>query len=80
MEPAIFLIEVKGFLSPSATDNMGLSISVNETDGRIVTTLSGEVADQAALMGILNYLDDWGFTVLTVEYQSSFKETIVDEK
>ena len=71
MKPAIFLIKVQGYLSPRVTDNMGLSVFVNETDGQIVTTLSGEVADQAALMGIFNYLYDLGYTLLTVEYQSS---------
>jgi hypothetical protein len=69
--PANFRIKVLGFLSSSATDKMEFSISVNEADGRIVTTLSGEVADQAALMGILTYLYDFGFTWLAVEYQSS---------
>jgi hypothetical protein len=70
------MIKVQGFLSSGATDKMELSVSVNETDGRIATTLSGEIADQAALMGILNYLYDLGYTVLAVEYQSSFRETI----
>jgi hypothetical protein len=70
------MIKVQGFLSSGATDKMELSVSVNETDGRIATTLSGEIADQAALMGILNYLYDLGHTVVAVEYQSSFRETI----
>lgn len=69
------MIKVQGFLSSSATDKMELSVSETETDGRVATTLSGEIADQASLMGILNYLYDLGFTVLAVEYQSSFRET-----
>jgi len=73
-KPANFLIKVQGSMSPRVTDNIGFSVSVNETDGRIVTILSGEDADQAALMGILNYLYDLGFFLLDVEYQSSLKK------
>jgi hypothetical protein len=36
-----------------------------------VTTLRGAVADQAALMGVLNLTYDLGMVLLSVEYQSS---------
>jgi hypothetical protein len=47
----------------------GLSISVTGERDQSVTTLSGEVLDQAALMGVLNGLYGMGFTLLSVEYQ-----------
>jgi hypothetical protein len=51
-------------------DNLGLSVSVSDEADRIVTTLSGQVIDQAALMGILNGLYDMGYRLLAVEFQS----------
>ena len=35
--------------------------------GPIVTTLTGELVDQAALMGVLNSLYDMGYPLLKVE-------------
>jgi hypothetical protein len=35
--------------------------------GTIITTLTGELTDQAALMGVLNSLYDMGYPLLRVE-------------
>jgi hypothetical protein len=45
---------------------MGIS-STRRQGGSIVTTLTGELIDQAALMGVLNSLYDMGYPLLKVE-------------
>lgn len=48
----------------------GLEISVTGSQDQPVTTLTGELLDQAALMGVLNGLYSLGYALLSVEYQS----------
>ena len=68
---AIYRIRVKGRLGGRWSDYLGgLSISLSEDEVCAVTTLSGEVMDQAALIGIINNLYGMGFPLLSVEYQS----------
>ncbi len=76
MKPNNFLISIQGFISSCVTDNLGFSAAVNESGGRIVTILSGEIVDQAALMGILTYLYDLGYPILAVEYRSSSEDEL----
>jgi hypothetical protein len=46
----------------------GMSISSARRQGEsIVTTLTGELVDQAALVGVLNSLYDMGYPLLKVE-------------
>jgi hypothetical protein len=46
----------------------GMSISSGRRHrGQVTTTLSGELADQAALMGVLNSLYDMGYALLKIE-------------
>jgi hypothetical protein len=40
-------------------------------DQQCITTLSGSVVDQAALMGVLNLAYDLGLVLLSVERQSA---------
>ena len=69
--PAFYRIQVQGSLGEHWSESMGgLSISVSGERELPVTTLSGEVLDQAALLGVLNGLFGMGFTLLSVEYQS----------
>jgi hypothetical protein len=67
--PSHYRIRVHGRLSASWASRLGeLSISVREAASRQpVTTLTGEVTDQAALMGVLSTLYDMGFPLLKVE-------------
>jgi hypothetical protein len=68
---AIYRIRVKGYLGGRWSDYLGgLSIFLSEDEEYTVTTLSGEVMDQAALIGIINSLYGMGFPLLSVEYQS----------
>ena len=68
--PATYRIQVQGSLDQRWADYLGgLNISVNRDIDPPVTTLSGQVLDQAALMGVLNGLYDLGFSLLYVECQ-----------
>ena len=46
------LIKVQGNVNQRVIDNSGLAVSVSNQNDRIVTTLTGKIVDQAALMGI----------------------------
>ena len=62
-KPAVYQIHVKGILDPSWSDWFGgftITSTYEETD------LSGWVADQAALHGILTKLNNLGLTILSV--------------
>ena len=69
-EPAACRIQIRGNLGQHWREYLGgLSISVTGEPGQTVTTLSGEVLDQAALMGLLNGLYGMGYAVLSVDCQ-----------
>lgn len=67
--PGSYQIGVQGWLDPSWSGRMsGLTICASQaTEQEAVTTLAGDVIDQAALMGVLNSLYDMGFPLLWVE-------------
>jgi len=46
---------------------MGMRLEVSETAGRAATTLTGELPDQAALLGVLDQLYCLGAPLLSVE-------------
>jgi arylsulfatase len=70
-KPAPYRIQIQGTVNPQWADYFdGLEISVNRQAPHI-TTLSGLVQDQAALMGILDSLYNLGYPILTVEDASS---------
>ena len=57
-------IRIKGHLDQNWSAWLGDLALTHEADG--VTLLSGPVADQAALMGLLRRLHDLGLTLLSV--------------
>jgi hypothetical protein len=67
--PATYQIRVQGIVAASWSDRLeGMAISVRESaDVPPVTTLLGEVPDQAALTGVLNTLYNMHLPVLSVE-------------
>ena len=69
-EPATYVVRVQGVLDESWSDYCGgLSVVTEATPrGYPVTTLSGRLADQAALMGVLNHLYMLGLPLLFVEW------------
>jgi len=60
-EPATYRIHVHGSLDQSWVDYFG-----DEEHG--VATLTGQVQDQSALLGMLNRLVDMGLPLLLVQY------------
>ena len=64
-----YRIQIEGFLNPSWSDRLGgLSITaVRDSDIKTSTVLEGELADQSALMGVLNSLHELHLPVEVVE-------------
>ena len=67
--PARYRITVQGRIDPTMSDLLGgMTISPDTMEvGHTVTTLSGELGDQAALAGVLNSLYELHLTVLSVK-------------
>ena len=67
--PASYRVRVLGPMDKRRSEYLcGMSISsTRRQGGSIVTTLTGELTDQAALMGVLNSLYDMGYPLLKVE-------------
>jgi len=69
--PAIYKISVQGRIDPNWSDRMaGMKIrnSLDQTNPTI-TTLEGEVTDQAALLGVLNSLYELHLPIISVVIQ-----------
>jgi hypothetical protein len=67
--PARYRIEVQGRLDESwssSFDNMTIAVE-NDGNGISITTLSGIVADQVALHGLLARIRDLGLPLLSVQ-------------
>ena len=69
-DSAFYQIRVQGQLDESWSDYCGgLAIRVERERGESpVTVLAGQVLDQAALFGVLNYLYDNRLPLLSVEW------------
>jgi hypothetical protein len=67
--PATYCIRVVGYLDKNWSDRLGgLKINpVSQEGKKAVTTLSGQLTDQAALFGVLNALYDMRLPLLSVE-------------
>jgi hypothetical protein len=70
---AQYQIELQGELDPSwAAELSGMSVQHGaRADGQPLTTLSGSVADQSALAGVLNLAFSLGLPLLSVLYLGS---------
>ncbi len=68
-QPAVYKIQVQGRLKESWTRWFdGMEIIVNSEPGVVtITTLTGEVADQSALHGVLNRIRDLNIPLISVE-------------
>jgi hypothetical protein len=69
-QPATYQIKVPGHLDPSRSEwAEGMTITVkSEGDGPPVTTLTGTVADQAALQSLLRRLYSLGLPLISVNW------------
>ena len=67
--PANYQIRVQGRIDPSMSDLLGgMAISPDSVEAdHTVTTLCGELGDQASLAGVLNTLYELHLTVLLVK-------------
>jgi len=72
-QPAIYQIKVPGHLDASWSEwAEGMTITVeNEGDGLPVTTLTGTIADQAALQGLLRRLYSLGLPLISVSWMDT---------
>ncbi|MCP4454658.1 MAG: hypothetical protein GY809_24630 [Planctomycetes bacterium] len=68
-EPVTYCIRIRGALNEQWSDCLGgMSISsTRKGDDEFVTTLRGQLADQAALFGVMNTLYDMHLPILQVE-------------
>ena len=75
--PASYRIRIEGRLDQRWSEYLcGMAISSIKRTGRpTVTTLTGELTDMAALMGVLNTVYDLGFTLLKVEKMAGSRPT-----
>jgi hypothetical protein len=72
---AIYKIVVQGIIQESLSDRYrGMQISVERKKGKaIISTLIGEIRDQAALSGVLNTIYDSHLTVISVNMLSEIE-------
>ncbi len=68
--PAVYRIRIQGVLDASWSEYFAAQvISVEEDEaGFPVTTFASEPVDQAALVGLVNYLNALGLPLMSVEY------------
>jgi hypothetical protein len=69
LEPAIYRICIQGILDDNWTNYCGGMTIERKSDPNqhAMTILIGRLADQSALVGVLNSLHDIGCTILSVE-------------
>ena len=66
--PAQYRIVIRGSLQ-NWSGRVGMHVNVNHDDNHYpVTILTGEVVDQAMLLGVLNYMYDLGMPIVKVEW------------
>jgi hypothetical protein len=67
--PAIYQINVQGKIDQSWSDRLeGMTISLTTGEaGTMITTLEGQLSDQAALAGVLKTLYELHLTVFSVK-------------
>ncbi len=67
-QPAFYRIRIEGRLDPSWSDRMaGMAIEAHGAKAAPVTTLTGHLADQSALHGVLNTLLELHLPLLSTE-------------
>ena len=70
LEPAVYKIRIQGILDKNWSDYCGGMTIEHKGDPKqyVMTILMGKLADQSALIGVLNSLHDIGYPILSVEY------------
>ncbi len=71
-QPSAYEIKVQGRLDGQWSDWLnGVELCCESGEHGAITTLTGVVADQAALFGLLNRIRDLGLPLLSVRHISS---------
>ena len=68
-QPAVYQIQIQGRLKESWSrwfDDMEIAVK-SDADSPTVTSLTGEVADQSALHGLLNRIRDLNLLLISVQ-------------
>ena len=70
LEPAKYRIRIQGILDKNWSDYYGGMTIEHEGDPQrsARSILTGRLADQSALIGVLNSIHDIGYPILSVEY------------
>ena len=67
--PAQYRIAVQGSLDANWSATLGMHVAVGrDREQHPVTTLTGEVVDQAMLLGVLNYVLNLGMPIILVRW------------
>ncbi len=67
-QPGFYKVQVQGVISEHYLAYLeDLDVTVDEIDGRAITTLTGVILDQAELHGLLQKIYSLGLVLLTVE-------------
>ena len=70
LEPAVYRISIQGILDKNWSEYCcGMTIE-HEGDSK-QSAMTGRLADQSALMGVLNWLHDLGCPILAVEHKEA---------
>jgi hypothetical protein len=80
-EPATYRISARGTLDASWSSRLGdLAIALGTDEvGEPLTVLTGPLADQAALLGVLNHLAELGLALVSVERDGRSAERVLAE-
>lgn len=68
--PASYRVTFQGLLDQTWSHELGSSMQIEHSrcSDHAITTITGEVVDQAALIGMVNLIYDLGYPLISVTY------------
>lgn len=63
-----YVIQIRGEVERHWERELRMQLSYGETEFGIISTFSGRLPDQAALLGALQWLSMWGYVIVLVQY------------
>lgn len=67
----LYTILVWGEVERHWEPELQLALSYRQTEGGVLTMLTGQLPDQAALLGVLGQLAMWGYVILQVHFNAA---------
>jgi hypothetical protein len=64
-----YVIKVRGKVEPHWESELQMSLSYAHSELGVVSVLSGQLTDQAAMLGVLGRLSMWGYLIIFVRYE-----------